>query len=361
MNFTTHSKPVAIDLFSGAGGTSLGFQMAGFRLLGAIEIEPDFVLTYKNNLNIEVTNANIRCLDPVVFRESLELRKNELDVLVGCPPCQGFTRMRNKQGVNDERNSLVLRYLDYVKEFLPVYAVFENVPGLIRTKHGQEFYEQLYDGLTRIGYNVVKYLLNAAEYGVAQHRRRVIAIAARDGSAPPPPVPTHGNPGSQEVLNGLRLPWKTVRDGIGNGRFPALRAGENGEHNGKYPNHIAPKTGDKVLDFIRMIPHNGGSRTDLPKEFWLDCHKNHVGHEDVYGRMEWDKPSNTLTTGCTNPSKGRFVHPEQDRAITPREAATLQGFPMEYRFYGAHISAQIGNAVPPPLAKSIAESLIQTL
>jgi len=128
---------------------------------------------------------------------------------------------------------------------------------------------------------------------------------------------------------------------------------------GRYPNHVTALTGNKVLDFIKWVPPNGGSRTDIPKEHWLECHLKHEGHKDVYGRLAWDQPANTITSGCTNPSKGRFVHPEQHRALTFREAAALQGFPDDFVFCGQRIAEQIGNAVPPPLAQAIAEALIK--
>jgi DNA (cytosine-5)-methyltransferase 1 len=138
-----------------------------------------------------------------------------------------------------------------------------------------------------------------------------------------------------------------------------LKAGENGEgkRKKKYPNHIAPGMSNKVLKFIQRVPRNGGSRGQVHKKAWLECHRVHMGHNDVYGRLAWDTPSNTITCGCTNVSKGRFVHPTQNRALTPREAAALQGFDDSFIFEEDSTSAQIGNAVPPPYALAIAEVL----
>lgn len=361
MTLLEGKHPKLVDLFAGAGGTALGFLQAGFTIVGAVEIDPNSISTYQNNIKLTVTNQDIRSLSPEDYRVQLMLEKGELDVLGGCPPCQGFTRMRNEKGANDERNDLVLRYLEFVKEFMPRFALFENVPGLIRTDHGSIFYNQLVAGLETLGFKVVKYEVDAANYGVAQRRKRVIVLAGRNGEKPPFPDPTHGDPRSLPVREKRLCPWRTVRDEIGNNRFPQLTAGQNGELEGKYPNHIASNTGEDVLRFIRMVPHDGGSRTDVDSAYWLPCHKDHAGHKDVYGRMTWDRPSNTITTGCTNPSKGRFVHPEQDRAITAREAAVLQGFPLDYRFHGSSAPTQIGNAVPPPLAFAIAKSLFGCL
>jgi DNA (cytosine-5)-methyltransferase 1 len=351
------TSPTVIDLFSGAGGTGLGFKEAGFRILGAVELDPNAAETYERNLGVKVKTANIRRLSPRMFREELGLRPRELDVLVGCPPCQGFSRMRNGNGATDIRNILVLKYLRFVADLMPRFAVFENVPGLLRMKHGKEMYEKLCKGLEKVGYKLFRCEADAADFGTAQHRKRVLVVAGRDGETPPAPHTTHGNPQSLEVVSKLIDPWRKVEDVIGGNIYPPIAVGENGEQEGKYPNHIAPFTGEKVLAFISMVPKDGGSRREVPKRFWLKCHASHDGHKDVYGRIAWGRPANTITSGCTNPSKGRFVHPEQDRALTYREAAALQGFPDWFVFHGRRIGEQIGNAVPPPLAFAISVAL----
>jgi DNA (cytosine-5)-methyltransferase 1 len=360
---TAHRKRepslTVVDLFSGAGGTGVGFKKAGFRIAGAVEINASAANTYEKNLKVKVKQGDITALCPKELRQEFKLRPGQLDVLVGCPPCQGFSRMRNKEGRNDPRNKLVLQYLEFVKEFRPRFAVFENVPGLVRTKHGKKFYDALYEGLKGLGYKVRQRIDDVADYGVPQHRRRIIVIAGRNGEEPPFPKPTHGNPKTPEVCEGKLKRWLTVRDAIGRGRYPALKAGENGEGKRKirYPNHIAPEMSKKVLKFIRRVPHNGGSRSQVHKRSWLPCHRTHKGHKDVYGRLKWNTPSNTITCGCTNVSKGRFVHPTQDRGLTPREAAALQGFDDRFVFEEGCASSQIGNAVPPPYALAIAKAL----
>jgi len=348
-----------IDLFSGPGGTGLGFRRAGFDVLGAVEIDQSAADTYERNLRIDVERRDITGLNPNRFRRRLGLHKGALDVLVGCPPCQGFTRLRNRAGSGDPRNSLVLRYLSFVTEFKPKYAVFENVPGLVKTRHGKHFYRRLTEGLDALGYKSVSYELNAADFGVAQRRLRVIVVAARASETPMLIRRTHDSPGSSEVLAGKKAPWKTVQDVIGNGKLPGVRVGQ--KPNPRDQNHAPADTGEDVVAFLRRVPRNGGSRRDVAKRYWLDCHKNHDGHYDTYGRLSWDRPANTITSGCTNPSKGRFVHPTQARALTIREAALLQGFPKRYRFLGSSQAEQVGNAVPPPLAYAIARAIAREL
>lgn len=356
---TAHRKLTLIDLFAGAGGTGYGFQRAGFSILEAIEIEPSATETYSKNLRVKVTPSDITKIKPSRLRRKLKLKKGELDVLVGCPPCQGFSRMRNMEGRKDSRNKLVLKYFEFVDEFKPRFAVFENVPGLVRTPHGKRYSNRLISQLKTLGYSVIQHAVDVADYGVPQHRKRIIIVAGRDGEEPPFPQPTHGNPRSQEVKSGSRKKWLTVRDAVK--KYPKLRAGENGEKRGRYPNHVAPETGKRVLAFIQKVPADGGSRRDVPKRYWIKCHRGHEGHNDVYGRLSWGSPSGTITTGCTNISKGRFVHPCQDRAITPREAAALQGFPKKFVFRGTALHEQIGNAVPPPLARAIGIELARRL
>jgi DNA (cytosine-5)-methyltransferase 1 len=350
-------RPTVLDLFSGAGGTALGFRTAGFEIAGAVEMSPDAALTYERNLGVSVRQLDIRLVQPARYREELGLRAGDLGVLIACPPCQGFSRMRNADGAQDERNDLVLACLSYVEEFAPRFALFENVPGLARCEHGRRFYDALYDGLRQLGYGVNRKEIDAADYGTPQHRERIIVIGGRNGEVPPFPWPTHASPNSATVSSGFRRPWITVREAIG--RYPPPSCPDTEDSDGPFRNHAAAMTGEGVLQFIRAVPKDGGSRTDVAEEHWLPCHLSHTGHKDVYGRLAWDRPASTVTTGCTNPSKGRFVHPEQDRGLSMREAAALQGFPDTFVFYGKKIPMQIGNAVPVPLARALADALME--
>ncbi len=212
--------------------------------------------------------------------------------------------------------------------------MLENVPGLSDKRSFRSYRSHL----RKLGYKEENRVLNAADYGVPQRRRRLISVASRLGEVEFAP------PADKRI---------TVRDAIGFLPSP----GDN-----KDPLHeTSQKRSDKILELISRIPKNGGSRTDLPRRQWLKCHKKCGGFKDVYGRMAWDDVGPTITGGCINPSKGRFLHPEQDRAITLREAALLQGFPRDYkislsrgRFYAADM---IGNALPPELIRRLASGV----
>jgi DNA (cytosine-5)-methyltransferase 1 len=343
-----------LDLFSGAGGTALGFKRAGFTIIGAADNAPAAINTYHKNIGIQPHLIDLAAADTDELIHAFNLKPRDLEILVGCPPCQGFTRMVGKNGARDPRNQLVLKYLEFVKVLQPKCVVFENVPGLNK-EHGEVFFKQLCEGLRILGYGFdyehPGRILNAAHYGVAQFRKRLVLIAGRDGKLPPYPPATHGNPDSDDVKKGRLKSWVTVEKAIG--KYPPISSGEANE---TYPNHQARKLGKRVFDFISLISEPGGSRTDVPEEYWLDCHKgSHTGHRDVYGRLPLDRPAGVMTSGCTNVSKGRFVHPQQNRGISFREAASLQSFPDDFAFEGnmEEIALQIGNAVPPLLAEAM--------
>lgn len=351
-----------LDLFSGAGGTAWGFLQAGFEIAGAVDIDDAAIRTYLQNIHVQPMKMDLLTVEATELQQRFNLQEGELDVLVGCPPCQGFTRMVGDRGADDPRNNLVLRYLEIVKVLKPKCIVFENVPG-INKKHGEILFQQFCLELKNLGYGFdfenPGRVLNAADYGVPQLRERVVLIAGRDGQIPPYPVPTHGAPDSDGVLNGQLQRWVSVEEALQ--EYPAIEAGQTHD---LIPNHRARAMGERVKNFISLITEPGGSRTDVPQEFWLECHKKTgCGHLDVYGRLPLDRPAGVMTSGCTNVSKGRFVHPTQNRGISFREAARLQSFPNEFIFEGNmdEISTQIGNAVPPVLARAIAEGLVEWL
>jgi DNA (cytosine-5)-methyltransferase 1 len=332
----------AIDLFAGCGGLTQGLKQGGFKVLGAVEIDPNATEVYRlNHPEVSVFEGDIRNLKAKKVLKELRLKKGDLGLLAGCPPCQGFSKMRTLNGarvVRDSRNGLLTEFLRFVEQLRPKAIMMENVPGLASNRRFKRFKSRLKE----LGYLGKDDILDAANYGVPQRRNRLIYIAALGH-----PV-KFGKPTKRR---------KTVRDAI-----TGLRSsGKSGDAIHDMPERRSAK----VVRLIKSIPKNGGSRQDLPRHRQLECHKNCDGFKDVYGRMAWGKLAPTITSGCFNPSKGRFLHPSRNRTITMREAALLQGFPEKYKFSSAHgkviVAMLIGNALPPPFIACHARSLKRTL
>jgi len=332
----------AIDLFSGCGGLTLGLKLAGFNVVAAVENDPLAVATYQDNHpEVLVCPNDIQRVKAASLRKRLKLEVGELDLLAGCPPCQGFSSLRTRNGARqkrDKRNRLITNMLRFARAFRPKTIMMENVPGL--ADHWS--FKELCRDLRRLGYRIEWDIKDARHYGVPQRRKRLILVAGRRFDVP---------------LAKESKPTKTVRKAIGDLKKP-------GTSRDKLQN-IPENRSKKVLNMIRAVPKDGGSRTDLPKSRQLDCHKRTDGFKDIYGRMAWDQQAPTITGGCFNPSKGRFLHPEQDRAITLREAAILQSFPRRYRFPAdkskESIALMIGNALPPNFIQRHAREIARTL
>lgn len=334
----TKKKFFAIDLFSGCGGLSLGLKKAGFNIVAAVEIDRKAQETYKlNHPRTPLYRKDIRDLDPENVLAEVGIKKGELDLLAGCPPCQGFSRLRTKNkliSTNDKRNDLVDDFLRFIQAMHPKAVMLENVPALAKDKR----FLAMKNTLHELGYNTVTHILDAADYSVPQRRKRLIMLASR----------VHTPVIAEKKCK--RISVRTALDGItepGQGGDPLHNLGEN--------------RSQKVRDIIALIPKDGGSRTDLPEKYQLNCHKRSTGFSDVYGRLAWDEVAPTITSGCHNPSKGRFLHPIYNRTISLREAAVLQGFPRSYKFNILHgkesIALMIGNALPPPFIKAHAIAL----
>ena len=335
-------KPrLAIDLFSGCGGLSLGLRRAGFEVVAAIDNDSISVATYRlNHPSTVVKKEDLDKSTPLDLLEELGLAPGQLDLMAGCPPCQGFSTLRTLNGgreVEEPQNDLVFEFVRYVECFRPKALMLENVPGLLADERADVVRRRL----ERMGYECRAEVFDAARFGVPQRRRRMIMLGAR-GSAPAFAKMTRRRTVSQAI------------------RFlPPPEQSTDPAHN------YDVKRAAKVLSLIRRIPKDGGSRTDLPSSAQLPCHRDFDGFRDIYGRMAWRNPAPTITGGCINPSKGRFVHPEEDRAITLREAALLQGFPVSYEFVlsrGRYPVAQlIGNAFPPKFAEHFAKAVYRHL
>lgn len=337
-------KATAIDLFSGAGGLSLGLVEAGFTVVAAIENDETSVETYRaNHPDVPVLKEDITQISPGDVRAELGYERGELDLLAGCPPCQGFSAIRTKNGsknVSDPRNDLIYDFIDFVVEFLPAAVMMENVPGLAH----DERLPELRNRLKPEGYVVRHDILNVARFGVPQNRKRLVVLAGMGGPIDFP-VP---DPKSENL---------TVKTAIG--ELPEPGEADDPCHD------VIENRSDRIMDLIRSIPEDGGGRLDLDEEDQLDCHRDFDGFKDVYGRMAWDRPAPTITCGCVKPSKGRFLHPSQHRAITPREAALLQSFPPEYLISmnrGKQKAAEIvGNALPPEFARRQSVTVMEFL
>lgn len=333
-----HSKPTAIDLFSGCGGLTAGLKGAGYQVVAAVEIDKRARETYTlNHPEVPLIGEDIRQTYPIRVMRDMGLKKGELDLLAGCPPCQGFSRLRKRNRIRaarDNRNALIDDFARYVRVFKPKLVMMENVPGL----EDHYRFNELVIQLQILKYHVHYEVLDVADYGVPQRRKRLILVAALKKP------PTLAKPDLKRV---------TVRKVIG-------RLAEPG-HSRDPIHNISAKHTAHVQSIIQAIPANGGSRSQLPVNLRLKCHEATNGFKDVYGRMVWNDVSPTITSGCTNPSKGRFLHPEQNRAITLREAAMLQGFPKNYKFNISHgktaIALMIGNALPPPFIEAHARAL----
>lgn len=317
----------AIDLFCGCGGLSLGLRQAGFDVLAAVECDEAAVATYRmNHPAVNVVAADIRTIDTSDVRVALGVGRGELDLLAGCPPCQGYSALRTRNGGRrnrDGRNGLVREMLRFAQAFLPRAIMMENVPGL----DGKAALRDLRVGLRELGYEVTVGVKNARFYCVPQRRRRLILLAGH---------------GFQIEFAEESRKEITVRQAIAH--LP--RAGISGD----LLHDLPERRTEEVRKRIAKIPKNGGSRVALGRA-QLSCHKGFDGFKDVFGRMAWDVVAPTITGGCFNPSKGRFLHPDEDRCITLREAALLQSFPKDYRFdlsAGKQATAlMIGNALPP--------------
>lgn len=331
------SGPCVIELFAGCGGMALGFKRAGFRTALAVEWDAAACATLRANITERVAQCAIQ-----------EIEKfPKADVIAGGPPCQGFSNL-GERVPNDPRNQLWRQYIRAVEQVRPRVFVLENVPPLLKS---QEFAE-ICRMAKALGYGIEGRVLNAADYGVPQTRKRAIIIGVL-GGVPTFPSPTHVDPNRRDLMTDKLPAWRTVRDAIGD--LPFEPTGDNW-HIGRNPTPMS-------LRRYRCIPA-GGNRWNLPADLTPGCWKRKTqGGTDLFGRLWWDRPSVTIRTEFYKPEKGRYLHPEAHRPITHREAARLQGFPNDFDFQGKRIEVgvQIGNAVPPPLAEAIARHVLTLL
>lgn len=338
-------KIVAIDLFCGAGGLTRGMLDAGIDVIGGFDIAKDAAYAYEYN-NIRANGQRCRYLNQDVatvtvsqINELIAGRKGKSFLLAGCAPCQPFSSQNRNKSPFDDRKNLLLQFARLVQETSPDFVFMENVPGLPRL--APDVLNFFIDTLRKNNMSCIDFgVVNAKWYGVPQNRRRFVLVASKQNIQIPSPVYSTNSQ------------FQTVRDAIS--RFPRLEAGEI---NSRIPNHRCASLSAVNLRRISLIKYN---RKELPEELVLPCHKRTCSHGDTYGRMTWDSPAPTLTTKFFSISNGRYGHPEQNRAISLREGASIQTFPANYVFSGSmqSIARQIGNAVPPLLAKNIVKAFI---
>ncbi|MEM9578038.1 MAG: DNA cytosine methyltransferase [Pseudomonadota bacterium] len=326
-----------VDLFCGIGGLSHGFKRAGFRVVGGFDVDQTCKFAFEHNNEAKLNVADVAELTAADIHSCFTGKLPT--VLAGCAPCQPFSKYKNRYG-EDPRWNLVSRFADLAAEVFPDFVTMENVPQLLKYQDGHVF-QYLCNRLKSSGYSVWFNVENATNYGVPQNRERLVLLARKGG----------------DIAFPVRTSQTTnVRDAISH--FPCLNAGETDEND---PMHKCSMLSSKNLKRIRAsIP--GGTWKDWPENLITDCHKRKSGQSygSVYGRMSWDKPSPTMTTQCYGFGNGRFGHPDQDRAISLREAASLQSFPPDYQFVkqGEAVTMKtggrwIGNAVPVKLAEGI--------
>jgi DNA (cytosine-5)-methyltransferase 1 len=343
------SSPIcAVDLFCGAGGLTYGLRQSGIEVAAGIDIDSAAEYAYmKNN-----PGAKFLCWD-VARKNHPSIAKlfdtGKVRLLAGCAPCQPFSRLTNGRREHQAWD-LLDNFGRFIVGILPELVTMENVPEL--ADRGSEVFERFVKTLERHDYQVDWKLVRCTEYGIPQARQRLVLLASRLG----PIVIPKGR---------YRYPsqWKTVRLTIGD--LPPLASGEEDPNDAL---HVAAQLSPMNLKRIRATRQDGGTRRDWPDDLVLDCHRKESGksYGSIYARMWWDKPSPTMTTLCTGIGNGRFGHPEQDRAITLREAALFQSFPRNYEFWPrkqklnrSAVGRMIGNAVPPKLARALGEVLLK--
>jgi DNA (cytosine-5)-methyltransferase 1 len=342
----------AVDLFAGGGGVTAGLKLAGFNVVAAVENDLQVIDTYvANHPETHLFSNDIRFVSGKSIKELLP-KERQLDLLAGCPPCQGFSSLTHKYKREDKRNNLILEMGRLVQELRPKAVMVENVPGI--SSKGNKYLEDFKKVLSNESYKYATAILQVADYGVPQQRRRFVLLAGL-GEEIPIPQKTH----SSKQEDGLPF-WRSVAEALEGINQPiklsdSLKEGGPKSYNWNVIRDLSPINKERIK---HVKP--GGSRYDIPDALRPDCHKGlNKGFPNVYGRMSWTKPSPTITGGCKTLSKGRFGHPEDDRTISVRESARLQTFSDDYIFdteFMDVVCKIIGNALPVRFSLALGEA-----
>lgn len=344
-------RSAVVDVFCGAGGLTHGFIKEGFNVTAGIDFDGSCKFPFEHNNHAVFLEADVMKLKSDEIKEYL--KDADIKILIGCAPCQPFSTYNNSEDKKkDGKWRLLYRFAELIKEVSPDVFSMENVPTLKAFDKGK-ILADFKETMKNAGYNVTEFIVNCEEYGIPQHRKRLVVLGSKYSEIHLVP-PTCKTPAE----------YKTVRDAIGS--LPPLKAGEASQSD---PLHRCARLEAKNLNRIKASKP-GGTWRDWPDGIIAECHKKASGatFASVYGRMSWDEPSPTMTTLCFGYGNGRFGHPEQDRAISLREAALFQTFPMDYQFVkpgGRYVTKvlgrQIGNAVPVELGRIIAKSIAEHL
>lgn len=349
-----------MDLFAGVGGLSYGFsRMNEYNILAANEIEKDIAIAYLlNHPNVNMFNCDINDLTEELLFNTLN--GETIDVVIGGPPCQSFSTLGKRQ--LDERSNLFMQYKRILRILKPRAFVFENVVGILSMDKGRLF-QHIKAEFKELGYTLKYSILNAVEFGVPQHRERVILVGFKGDNSFVYPTPTHGV--------GLK-PYITLKDAIGD--LPLLKSGETKNYyqlaadndflkfvransSETVTEHHSPKNGEHLIRIMEAL-EDGQSKDDLPENI-----RPKSGYGNTYAKLWWNRPATTITRNFACPSSSRCIHPRDSRALSIREGARLQSFPDDYKFYGSDgmKRLEIGNAVPPLLSMAIAQQLAEAL
>lgn len=335
----------AIDLFCGTGGLTHGLLLSGIKVTAGYDIDPNVAYAYEHNNNAKFYNKSIENISAQDIKEKLS---SQFTLIAGCAPCQPFSQLNNGKSIKRKNWGLLYEFSRIVNSVLPTFVTMENVPQIVKYKVYDDFIKEL----TTLNYYIFQKVISCTDYGVPQRRKRLVVLASR--LAPITLIPPTCAIGH----------YKTVREAIGN--LPPLAAGETSPSD---PLHSASTVSPTNLKRLQHSKPNG-SWLDWPEELIAPCHRRQHSNNyfSAYGRMAWDEPAPTITTGCHGISHGRFGHPEQDRALSFREAALLQSFPDKYEFFPSNkplskaaVARMIGNAVPVELGRAIGKSFLRHL
>lgn len=337
-----------VEGFCGPGGMSLGLKLAGFEIGRAFDIDPQSIATHNRNLGNHGFVGDAKQISGHDLMRELGIKRGQLDLFAGGPPCQGFSKQKRGAHLGDSRNDLVKEYIRIVDEMHPRFFFFENVASFGQ-KRGKHYVALMHETFT--DYEISSYFINSSKFGIAQARQRFLIVGRR-----------------RDVHGSFYFPEKIVKSltTVGQSLKGLPEPPEDYSVHPHYANHQNARVSELNVRRFSYVPQGGGWK-DIPELLRLPCHRRvdtgKGGWPDVFGRLEFDGLCPTITGGFDSFTRGRYGHPLADRPITPREAARIQGFPDDYVFEGnrGDVRSQIGNAVPPPVAYGVGSYILKSL